>query len=369
LNEAEHSTGFAMERMERQINAIRSGLKRLGDHHNRQKRELPFRGVGDEYKIWVSEIMLQQTRVSAMLDSYVRFIRRFPDIKTLAAATEEEVLAYWTGLGYYSRARNLHRGACQIVAEYDGRFPGTYEEALKIRGVGEYTAAAVLSLANELPVAVVDGNVIRVVSRWFDLQTAEKKKIRELSDRLMEERLHPPSVHNEALMELGATICTPRSPECEICPLQKTCSSFQKGGKEYAQTIPAITKQKLEPVEMTIQIVTDRSFSRFYLERKRDSYFFKNLWFFPFTLSGKDEGKSPSLKGKKRIDSIRSAFVHHITRHKITVHVELYHIGKEKSFDEEEGRCIVSREEMSNKIVSSLRRKIFQTLAKHGHTT
>ena len=193
------------------------------------KRELPWRESSDPYNIWISEIILQQTRVNQGLAYYERFIRRFPDVISLSDANEDEVLKCWQGLGYYSRARNLHTTARIITSLHNGVFPADYQAILKLKGIGEYTAAAICSFAYGLPHAVVDGNVFRVLSRFFGIQTPidsneGKKEFSELAQELLDKK--NPGLHNQAIMDLGAIICTPSSPNCNECPLQNACYSF-----------------------------------------------------------------------------------------------------------------------------------------------
>lgn len=191
--------------------------------------ELPWRKVSDPYLIWLSETILQQTRVVQGYDYYLRFAERFPDVFALAAADEDEVLKLWQGLGYYSRARNLH-AAAKTVAE-SGKFPDTYEDIRKLKGVGDYTAAAIASFAFQLPHAVVDGNVYRVLSRFFGITTPidsvqGKKEFTALANELLD-REHP-ARYNSAIMDFGALQCTPKSPACHDCPLAGGCHAYQK---------------------------------------------------------------------------------------------------------------------------------------------
>jgi len=199
--------------------ALRRALLRWYD---RNRRDLPWRRDTDPYRVWVSEIMLQQTRVAAVLDHYTRFMRRFPTVQALAAAREPSVLALWSGLGYYHRARRMHEAAKLIVRQQENRFPGTAEEWRQLPGIGRYTAAAIASIAFGEAVAVVDGNVERVLQR---LQGA--KLSREAAWQQAELLLHRqrPGDFNQAMMELGATVCTPRAPQCPVCPLRKYCST------------------------------------------------------------------------------------------------------------------------------------------------
>ncbi len=198
--------------------------KALISWYQEHQRFLPWRCTSDPYAIWISEIILQQTRVAQGLDYYNRFMARFPDVETLAQASEDEVLLYWQGLGYYSRARNLHFAAHQIV-EQDG-FPKTYEGVRALKGVGDYTAAAISSIAYGLPYAVVDGNVYRVLSRVFGVDipidsTQGKKYFAQLAQELVD--LDSPGLYNQSIMDFGALQCVPKSPNCDTCPLQDRC--------------------------------------------------------------------------------------------------------------------------------------------------
>jgi A/G-specific adenine glycosylase len=196
------------------------------------QRDLPWRRTKDPYRIWLSEIMLQQTRVAAAIPYYKRFLERFPDAKTLAEAPEEEVLRLWAGLGYYSRARNLRKAARQIVAEHDSYFPDTLEKALALPGIGSYTAAAILSIAYGKKLAVLDGNVTRVIARLGavrgDLRTDPRwDRLQKTADSLLAP--HAPGDWNQAMMELGATLCIPRSPQCLLCPVGEFCQARKLG--------------------------------------------------------------------------------------------------------------------------------------------
>ncbi len=188
------------------------------------RRELPWRATRDPYRIWVSEIMLQQTRVAAVLEHYRRFLEAFPTVEALAVATEPAVLAQWSGLGYYRRARMLHRAAQSIVQQHNGRLPQTVEALRKLPGFGAYTAAAVASIAFGQPVAAVDGNVERVLARVAGWSAAERGfavQVRGLADQLVDPQ--QPGDYNQAIMELGATVCLPRQPLCLHCPWQSWC--------------------------------------------------------------------------------------------------------------------------------------------------
>jgi len=199
--------------------------------YKEEKRDLPWRRDGDPYKIWVSEIMLQQTRVDTVIPYFQKFLARFPSVSSLAEADEEEVLTYWQGLGYYSRVRNLHEGARQVAAQYGGIIPDNLQAIKKLSGIGDYTAGAILSIAHNAPCPAVDGNVLRVFSRLYclteDITTAKaKKNITEIVKCVLP--AGQSGDFNQAVMDLGATVCTPASPRCPSCPLAIDCQAYQK---------------------------------------------------------------------------------------------------------------------------------------------
>ncbi|MBR1713085.1 MAG: A/G-specific adenine glycosylase [Alloprevotella sp.] len=214
---------------------------RLLQWYGTNRRELPWRGTDDPYRIWLSEVILQQTRVAQGYDYYRRFLDRFPDVKALAEAGEDEVMRLWQGLGYYSRARNLH-AAARLIAKR-GDFPRTYEEIRSLPGVGDYTAAAVASLAYKLPHAVVDGNVYRVLARHFGIRTPidttkGKKEFAQLAHAILH-TIKDYAAYNQAIMDFGALQCTPRQPHCTDCPLAASC---QGHAQREAESLP--TKEK-----------------------------------------------------------------------------------------------------------------------------
>lgn len=195
-------------------------------------RLMPWKGEKDPYKIWLSEIILQQTRVEQGWDYYKRFIATFPDIKKLAAAPEQKVFKLWEGLGYYTRCKNLIETAKYIATEKQGKFPGTYEEIMALKGIGPYTAAAIASFAFNLPYAVVDGNVFRVLSRYFGIETATdsttgKKLFTALAQELLDKK--QPGIYNQSIMDFGAVICKPKNPLCSKCPLKTKCVALLQG--------------------------------------------------------------------------------------------------------------------------------------------
>lgn len=204
--------------------------KELIDWYLKNKRDLPWRNTKDPYKIWLSEIILQQTRVAQGLPYYLRFVEAFPGVHDLAAAPIETVLKVWQGLGYYSRARNLHETAVFISRELNGKFPDNYKDLIKLKGIGDYTASAIASTCFNEPVAAVDGNVFRVLARYFDIDTPINssqgmKEFRNLSQELLDEE--NPWYYNQAIMEFGATHCTPKQPKCSTCPLANGCLALK----------------------------------------------------------------------------------------------------------------------------------------------
>jgi A/G-specific adenine glycosylase len=230
---------------------LRSFRKKLLSWFDAYQRDLPWRHAKDPYRIWLSEIMLQQTRVAAVIPYYQRFLRRFPDIRALATAPEEEVLRMWAGLGYYSRARNLQRAAQEVVAKHGGKFPRSYADVLTLSGIGDYTAAAVLSIAFGARYAVLDGNVARVLARIQaikgDLRESRRRQmLRQTADELLDRER--PGDWNQAMMELGAVVCTPRAPQCLVCPVASHCEARKLG---IADSLPAPTK-KPAIVEVTL---------------------------------------------------------------------------------------------------------------------
>ena len=196
------------------------------------KRDLPWRQTGSPYLIWLSEIMLQQTRVAQGLDYYLRFALRYPRIEDMANAPLDDILKLWQGLGYYTRARNMHETAKFVVNNLNGVFPETYEGLLSLKGIGKYTAAAIASICNQEPVPVVDGNVLRVLARFYGIDepvnTAKGKRIFEERAAGILDRANP-GIHNQAVMELGALVCVPRNPRCNECPLEKECVARARG--------------------------------------------------------------------------------------------------------------------------------------------
>jgi A/G-specific adenine glycosylase len=254
--------------------------RRLLPWYRRHRRDLPWRRTRDPHRVWVSEVMLQQTTVKAVVPYYERFLDRFPTLGALAAATEHDVLASWSGLGYYHRARNLQRGARHVLERHAGIFPDTLESALAIPGVGLYTASAVLSIARDAPLPVVDGNVRRVLSRLFALRGPEWRKDAAYYNRAEELLARTaPGEWNQALMELGATVCLPRNPLCPACPLRADCQALALG---VAGELPE-GRARRAPVDVTVAAALVERDGRVLLVRRAEGRLMGRMWEVPQT--------------------------------------------------------------------------------------
>lgn len=285
------------------------------------KRQLPFRDTHNPYFIWISEIIFQQTRISQGLAYYEKFVARFPTSAALAAATEDEVLKLWQGLGYYSRARNLHAAAKSM----QGKFPATYEGVRALKGVGDYTAAAICSMAYNMPYAVVDGNVYRVLSRVFGIETPidsteGKKEFTALSQKLLDQKL--PGDYNQAIMDFGALVCTPQAPQCLACPFAKDCVARRENRVENL------------PVKMQKTKVSERFFHYIYVEQgpfvwlhKRGAGdIWQNLYELPLveTPQGGTLSKKPAWCGRAKLLTVGEP-VKHALSHRI-IWAQLYRV-------------------------------------------
>lgn len=256
--------------------------------YEEHKRDLPWRGESDPYKIWVSEIILQQTRVQQGWDYYLRFIDNFPNVKALAEAEEERVLKVWQGLGYYSRARNMHAAAREIMSKHHGVFPNAYDKILSLKGIGAYTAAAIGSMAFNLPYPAVDGNVIRIISRIFGIcedvsQPAVVKRITEICETQIDST--QPGVFNQAAMDFGATHCTPKNPQCEECPFQSDCYALKN---QLVEVLP-IKKRKAEQKHRYFHYTVYLSDNKTIIEKRSGRDIWKNMYQFPLTETGSDD--------------------------------------------------------------------------------
>jgi len=260
------------------------------------KRDLPWRSTSNPYYIWLSEIILQQTQVKHGLPYYERFVKQFPNVESLANAKEEEVLKLWQGLGYYSRARNLHFAAKQI--SQNGNFPDNYKDILNLKGVGDYTAAAIASFAYKLPYAVVDGNVFRLLSRVYGIDlainsTEGKKYFSKLANSLIDEKR--PDTHNQAIMEIGAIICKPKNPHCEKCPLSDECVAFMSNT---AENYPVKIK-KNESKTLYFDYFFFKSDKKTLVNKRTEKGIWMNLFELPLIESSEKKSEENMLKNSE----------------------------------------------------------------------
>jgi A/G-specific adenine glycosylase len=327
---------------------------------------LPWRNTVDPYHIWLSEIILQQTRVLQGTPYYLAFLKAFPTIEDLANASEDKVLKMWQGLGYYSRARNLHFTAKDIVNNFGGEFPEDYKKVLKLKGVGVYTAAAITSFAFDMPYAVVDGNVIRVLSRVFGVSTpfdtsAGKKEFQQLAQELLIDK--EAAIYNQAIMEFGAIQCKPKSPNCSNCPMQDFCIAY-------------ITNSVAElPVKSKKIKVKNRFLHYLFIEQKdniflgkRKSGIWTGLYEFPFLefpikmdekqVMQSDEWLKIFLNSTCDVKSVSSEFIHILSHQKI--HAQFWHIKAASVVLKEYER--ISKNSLLEFPVSRLTEKYFETI-------
>ena len=258
------------------------------------KRELPWRETKDPYAIWLSEIILHQTRIDQGLSYYLKFIERYPAVRDLACANEDDILKLWQGLGYYSRARNLHAAARTVTGVFNGKFPDNYHELIKLKGVGEYTAAAIISISFNQPYAVVDGNVFRVLSRLYGIMTPVntqmgKKEFTRLANTVMDKE--NPGEYNQAIMEFGALYCTPKNPGCNSCIFNDRCVAFKNGS---VSKLPAKTrKQKIRSRYFNYLLIRDHD--HIYISKRTGNDIWKNLYEFPL-IETEEKIKTDSLE-------------------------------------------------------------------------
>ncbi|WEG73809.1 A/G-specific adenine glycosylase [Vagococcus intermedius] len=257
--------------------------------YEKERRDLPWRENQDPYRIWVSEIMLQQTQVVTVIPYFYRFMEWFETIADLAEAPEDKLLKAWEGLGYYSRVRNMQVAAQQMMTDFDGQMPQTVEEISSLKGIGPYTAGAIASIAFDLPEPAIDGNVMRVFSRLFELEAdIAKPSSRKVFDYVVRQVMphHDPSSFNQGIMDLGSGICTPNSPNCYECPLQEYCQSFAKGTM---LNYPVKSKKvKSRPVYYLAQVIKN-SKNEYLLTQRSSEGLLANMWTFPLVEISKEE--------------------------------------------------------------------------------
>ncbi|MBI3403991.1 MAG: A/G-specific adenine glycosylase [Acidobacteria bacterium] len=341
----------------------------------RAKRVMPWRGSRDPYRIWISEVMLQQTRVAAVVPYYEEFLRRFPIVRALARAKSEDVLKHWAGLGYYSRARNLHSAAKEIVTRHGGQFPRQLDQALALPGIGAYTAAAVLSIAFDEPLAVLDGNVARVLARlhairgdlratkrWKILQNAAQELMNNSKSARKRGSAFRPGDWNQAMMELGASICTPRSPNCGECPVAAQCQARKL---KLQDRIPE-KRKKQRPVQVHIAagVFLDAK-GRTLLIKENGAVvnrLFSGMWQFPATIVRKsspqpllDQIRSHlDLNGNVRPKKL-AAVRHSVTNRELTVYPYLLSVNSLPAIQEKRAVRLVKINDLP---ISSATRKI-----------
>lgn len=262
--------------------------KRLLDWFYVNKRAMPWRETKDPYKIWLSEVMLQQTQVNTVRSYYERFIKRFPDIDTLAATPIDDVAKYWEGLGYYSRVRNFHEAVREVKSAYNSQVPSDPKAFLSLKGVGPYTQGAVMSIAYNHQLPAVDGNVYRVFARLdndtFDISSTKARK--HFEEKVMTVMPEAAGDFNEALMELGATVCTPKAPLCVFCPVQNNCEAFEAGS---VYNLPV----KLKKVKKTVQqfkVLLIQKDGKLIIERRPETGLLASMWQFPMFEADKHVG-------------------------------------------------------------------------------
>ena len=282
--------------------------------YDENARTLPWRGIHDPYRTWVSETMLQQTRVETVRGYYDRFLARFPDVQTLAAADEADVLKRWEGLGYYSRARNLHQAAQQIVRDFGGEMPADVAQLRQLKGVGAYTAGAIASIAFDQRVPAVDGNVIRVVSRVKGIREnvgipSVRRALEEAAGALVP--AVRPGDFNQALMDLGSAVCVPGTPNCDDCPLQAHCDAFDAGDAEELPVLP----QKNPPKQLDWDVLLIRSGDRV-LMRQRTEALLHGLWVFPM-LAGHEVDARTLEKRMRTHDAVLLGEAKHVFTHQV----------------------------------------------------
>ena len=298
---------------------VRAIRRALGDWYQANKRDLPWRRSSDPYRVWISEIMLQQTRVAAAIPYYERFLARFPEVAALAAASDDELLSAWAGLGYYSRARNVRAAAQMIVA--NGAFPDSYDAIIALPGIGPYTAAAVASICFGLPYAVLDGNVMRVLARLTqeegDIQSSStRQRLQQSAQNLLD--VSDPSSHNQAMMELGAVLCIPREPKCKFCPVSSDCHAHYSG---LAAELPIkLRRAEIRRVRRTL-LVAIRNGNILLWQREQDAAMLGGFYELP------EPHQLPEVKTAKLLYE----FSHAITNHIYDFHVIAARVGQTNS--------------------------------------
>lgn len=345
-------------------------MKELSRWFEKIARPLPWRENHDPYRIWVSEIMLQQTQVDTVLGYYSRFLNRFPSLKSLAESKEQDVLTLWSGLGYYRRAKNLRAGAQYIMAQ-GGYFPKTREEILKVPGIGPYTAGAILSIAFNLPEPLVDGNVNRVFARYFGvkdpIQKGTTQKLFWSKASELVKKSDSPRIHNQALMELGSLVCKKGTPLCERCPIAKTCAAFKNNLQlELPVSLPRKATQEVHWIGLVFVKKAPRGKDLFFVKQNIGTSWWDGLWDFPILEKplNIDWDKATNLVNQKMGQKLKITPLNH-AQHSVTHHrIQVAPFIVEKKVTKPMGHSgrWLSVEEIGELPLSSLAKKIFRQL-------
>jgi len=332
-----------------QTSQIKSMQEKLLKWYRANKRDLPWRKTKDPYFIWVSEIMLQQTRVDTAIPYYENFLKTFPTIDTLARATEHEVLKTWQGLGYYRRAKLIHKAAKEVSVNYNGRLPTTRDALRELPGFGPYTSGAVASIAFNEPVPAVDGNVKRVLSRIFET----KDPVDDIAEKAA--KIHSPADWTQSLMELGALICIPKNPKCLICPVNKICSANLSG--TVLQYPPVTEKTKVREIFATTWMIQDEKSKKILIQQRPEDGRWSNMWEFPtdeFDQKPENLQSSITQSSGNKIGKFK-----HLLTHR-TMHIDVILVESKKNVPISEHQKWISTEELKDFPISKMQLKAFE---------
>jgi A/G-specific adenine glycosylase len=316
-------------------------IHRIYTWYEANKRDLPWRQTSDPYKIWISEIILQQTQVIQVLGYYQKFINQFPTVYYLAESSENKVLKLWQGLGYYSRARNLYYSSKIIVNKFNGVFPNDYKSIIELKGIGEYTASAIASIAFNQPYAAVDGNIFRFLSRYFKISTPinstpGKKEFHNIAQEILNTK--DPGMHNQALMEFGALQCTPVNPNCNLCPVNDTCLAYNN---KLVPQLPVKIKKEKQKNRYFYYFILEESNS-IYLQQRKANDIWEKLYEFPLIetitdnspeeIFNSSEFKNLTKEFVFEVQNISSKVIHNLSHQKIHTRFIYIHIIEKNKF-------------------------------------
>lgn len=336
----------------------------LLDWYTEHRRDLPWRKTDNPYCLWLSEIMLQQTQIKTVIPYYDRWLKHYPTLESAAQATVDELLKLWEGLGYYARVRNFHQALKIVVTEYNGKIPGNWSEFRALPGVGEYTAAAVLSIAFLKPYPVLDGNVKRLMARLLGIRRLTPRNMKRILSNLNQWiKKTDPGAFNQAMMELGGRICQPNQPQCHACPLRLDCTAFQHGRPE---TYPEPTVKKKRP-HYRIVVGCIWQNGRFIIARRPEEKMLGGLWEFPGGKIEEGESETEALKREireecdlkvtigKRVGTIRHAYSH------FSIEMTLFHCFPEKKINQRKV-TLITPEEIEQYAFPGANHKLFNLL-------